>query len=83
LQRRKPSPTRATAWDQAHTRVVVGKGSEYDPFLTGELKAVQIVRAPSLPSIVPTFGDQQLKVAAGLKHQLEADARKPTCCGCS
>lgn len=64
--------------DQAHKRVVVGNKSAYDLFLTRELKAAQIVRAPSSPAVVPTFLEQNLEVAAGVKQQLEADARKTT-----
>lgn len=64
--------------DQSHNRVVVGKGSAYDLFLTRELKAAQIVRAPTSPAVVPTFLEQGLEVAAGVKQQLEADARQAT-----
>ncbi|WP_213308309.1 ABC transporter substrate-binding protein [Paraburkholderia sacchari] len=74
---RDDSPVRANAdVDQPHNRVAVGKGSAYDLFLTRELKAAQIVRAPSSPAVVQTFLDQGLEVAAGVKQQLEADARK-------
>ncbi|CAB3803333.1 hypothetical protein LMG28688_05755 [Paraburkholderia caffeinitolerans] len=74
---RDDSPVRANAdVDQPHNRVAVGKGSAYDLFLTRELKAAQIVRAPSSPTVVQTFLDQRLEVAAGVKQQLEADARK-------
>ncbi|NLP63440.1 ABC transporter substrate-binding protein [Paraburkholderia sacchari] len=74
---RDDSPVRANAEvDQPHNRVAVGKGSAYDLFLTRELKAAQIVRAPSSPAVVQTFLDQGLEVAAGVKQQLEADARK-------
>ena len=74
---RDDSPVRTNQQvDQAHNRVVVGKGSAYDLFLTRELKAAQIVRAPSSPSVVPTFIEQQLEVAAGVKQQLEADAKR-------
>lgn len=62
--------------DQPHNRVVVGKGSAYDLFLTRELKAARIVRAPTSPAVVPTFLEQGLEVAAGVKQQLEADARQ-------
>jgi polar amino acid transport system substrate-binding protein len=62
--------------DQPHNRVVVGKGSAYDLYLSRELKAAQIVRAPTSPSVVQTFVEQNLEVAAGVKQQLEADARK-------
>lgn len=64
--------------DQTHNRVAVGKGSAYDLFLTRELKTAQIVRAPSSPTVVQTFLEQQLEVAAGVKQQLEADAQKTT-----
>jgi polar amino acid transport system substrate-binding protein len=71
------SPIRSNAdVDHAANRVVVGKGSAYDLFLTRELKAAQIVRAPSSPAVVQTFIDQKLEVAAGVKQQLEADAAK-------
>lgn len=62
--------------DQAHNRVAAGRGSAYDLFLTRELKAAQIVRAPTSQAVVQTFLEQQLEVAAGVKQQLEADARK-------
>ncbi|MCG5072140.1 ABC transporter substrate-binding protein [Paraburkholderia tagetis] len=74
---RDASPVRTNAEvDQPHNRVAVGKGSAYDLFLTRELKAAQIVRAPSSPTVVQTFLEQGLEVAAGVKQQLEADARK-------
>lgn len=62
--------------DQPHNRVAVGKGSAYDLFLTRELKAAQIVRAPTSPAVVSTFLEEGLEVAAGVKQQLEADASK-------
>jgi polar amino acid transport system substrate-binding protein len=62
--------------DQPHIRVAVGRGSAYDLFLTRELKAAQIVRAPTSPAVVQTFLEQDLEVAAGVKQQIEADARK-------
>jgi polar amino acid transport system substrate-binding protein len=62
--------------DQPHIRIAVGEGSAYDLFLTRELKAAHIVRAPSSPAVVPTFLAQGLDVAAGVKQQLEADAHK-------
>lgn len=70
------SPIRVNAdVDQPHNRVAVGKGSAYDLYLTRELKNAQIVRAPTSPTVVRTFLDQGLEVAAGVKQQLEADAR--------
>ena len=62
--------------DRDSVRVVVGKGSAYDLHLTRELKAAEIVRAPSSPAVVDTFVAQGLDVAAGVKQQLEADAAR-------
>jgi polar amino acid transport system substrate-binding protein len=62
--------------DAPHNRVVVGKGSAYDLFLTRELKQAPIVRAPTSPAVVQTFLDEGAEVAAGVKQQLEADAAK-------
>ena len=69
------SPIRTNA-DVDHTgnRVVVGKGSAYDLFLTRELQRAEIIRAPTSPTVVQTFLDTQCEVAAGVKQQLEADA---------
>lgn len=74
---RDDSPIRTNAEvDRPHHRVAVGKGSAYDLFLTRELKSAQIVRAPSSPTVVPTFLERNLEVAAGVKQQLEADAQR-------
>ena len=62
--------------DRAGTRVVVGGGSAYDLYLTRELKHATIVRAPSSPAVVDTFVAQGCEVAAGVKQQLEADAKR-------
>jgi polar amino acid transport system substrate-binding protein len=62
--------------DSEINRVAVGKGSAYDLFLSRELKRAQIVRAPTSPTVVQTFIEQGLEVAAGVKQQLETDASK-------
>lgn len=62
--------------DQAGHTVVVGKGSAYDLYLTRELRHATIHRAPTSPTVVDTFMEQQADVAAGVKQQLEADARR-------
>jgi polar amino acid transport system substrate-binding protein len=62
--------------DRAGTRVVVGKGSAYDLYLTRELKAATLVRAPTSPEVTNQFLAQNLDVAAGVKQQLEADAKR-------
>jgi polar amino acid transport system substrate-binding protein len=61
--------------DKPGTRVAVGKGSAYDLYLTRELKAATIVRAPTSPTVLDTFIDEKLEVAAGVKQQLEAFTR--------
>jgi polar amino acid transport system substrate-binding protein len=62
--------------DRAGTRVVVGAGSAYDLFLTREIKSATLVRAPTSPAVVDMMAAQGLDVAAGVKQQLEADARR-------
>lgn len=62
--------------DRLGTRVTVGKGSAYDLFLTRELQHAEIVRAPTSPTVVDVFVQQQLDVAAGVKQQLEADLKR-------
>jgi polar amino acid transport system substrate-binding protein len=59
--------------DRPGIRVTVGKGSAYDLYLTRELKQAEIVRAPTSPTVVDVFVEQQLEVAAGVRQQLQAD----------
>jgi polar amino acid transport system substrate-binding protein len=74
---RNDSPLRANDdVDRAGTRVAVGRGSAYDLFLSRELKNARLVRVPTSPVVVDEFLAQQLDVAAGVKQQLEADARR-------
>ena len=62
--------------DRAGTRIVVGRGSAYDLFLTREIKAATLVRAPTSPAVTDMFLAQNLDVAAGVKQQLQADAQR-------
>jgi len=62
--------------DRAGTRVAVGRGSAYDLFLTRELKSATLVRAPTSPAVTDLFLAQNLEVAAGVKQQLQADAKR-------
>jgi polar amino acid transport system substrate-binding protein len=62
--------------DRPGTRVAVGRGSAYDLFLTRELKSATLVRAPTSPAVTDLFLEQRLDVAAGVKQQLQADARR-------
>ena len=71
------SPLRDNAEvDQPGQRVVVGKGSAYDLYLTRALKHAEIVRAPTSPKVVDTFMGLGAEVAAGVKQQLEVDAAR-------
>ena len=62
--------------DRAGVRVVVGAGSAYDLFLSRELKHATLVRAPTSPAVTDMLVAQNLDVAAGVKQQLEADAKR-------
>jgi polar amino acid transport system substrate-binding protein len=74
---RTDSPIRANAEvDRAGNRVAVGKGSAYDLHLTRELKAATIVRSPTSPAVVDMFMAEKLEVAAGVRQQLELDAKR-------
>ncbi|ROR21424.1 amino acid ABC transporter substrate-binding protein (PAAT family) [Comamonas sp. BIGb0124] len=74
---RETSPLRDNAEvDQAGHRVVVGKGSAYDLYLTRELQNASLVRAVTSPAVVDTFVAEALEVAAGVRQQLEADAAR-------
>jgi polar amino acid transport system substrate-binding protein len=73
---RAESPVRSNEdVDQPGRSVVVGLGSAYDLFLTRELHQASIVRAPTSPTVVSTFIKTGSDVAAGVKQQLEADAK--------
>ncbi len=62
--------------DREGSRVVVGRGTAYDLFLSRELKAAQIVRTASSQEVIDTFLSMGAEVAAGVRQQLEADARR-------
>jgi polar amino acid transport system substrate-binding protein len=62
--------------DRAGARIAVGRGSAYDLFLTREIKSATLVRAPTSPAVVDLFLAEKLEVAAGVKQQLEADAKR-------
>lgn len=76
LVRNRSALRRNDEVDRDGTRVVVGRGSAYDLFLTRELKAATLVRAPTSPAVTDMFLAQNLDVAAGVKQQLEADAKR-------
>ena len=62
--------------DRAGTGVAVGRGSAYDLYLTRELKLATLARAPTSPAVTDLFIAQSLEVAAGVRQQLEADAKR-------
>jgi polar amino acid transport system substrate-binding protein len=71
------SPIRSNAEvDREGIRIVVGKGSAYDLFLTREIKRALLVRAPTSPQVVDMMLGEKLEVAAGVRQQLEADAKR-------
>jgi len=74
---RDASPLKANEEvDRTGTRIAVGRGSAYDLYLTRALKQATLVRAPTSPAVTDLFLAQNLEVAAGVKQQLEADARR-------
>jgi polar amino acid transport system substrate-binding protein len=74
---REDSPIRDNEQvDHEGHRVVVGKGSAYDLYLTRELRQAQLYRAPTSPAVVDTFVTQHADVAAGVRQQLQADAKR-------
>ena len=62
--------------DRPGHRVAVGLGSAYDLHLSRDLEHAAIFRAPTSPTVVDTFLAEGLEVAAGVRQQLEADARR-------
>ena len=71
------SPIRSNAEvDREGVRIVVAAKSAYDLFLSRELKRARIVRVPASPEVVDTLLSQRLEVAAGVKQQLELDAKR-------
>ncbi len=62
--------------DREGVRVAVGRGSAYDLYLTRELKHAKLVRAPTSQAVTDTMVAEKLEVAAGVKQQLQADAKR-------
>jgi polar amino acid transport system substrate-binding protein len=71
------SPIRSNAEvDRVGNRIVVGNASAYDLYLSREIKAATLVRAPSSPLVTDMLVAQNYEVAAGVKQQLQADAKR-------
>ncbi len=74
---RADSPLRSNdEVDREGTRVAVGNKSAYDLYLTREIKKAKLERAPTSPAVVDYFIANKLDVAAGVKQQLEMDAKR-------
>jgi polar amino acid transport system substrate-binding protein len=73
---RQDSPMKSNGdVDRAGNRIVVGRGSAYDLYLTRTIKQATIERVPTSGEVVSTFLQRRLEVAAGVKQQLEMDIR--------
>ncbi len=74
---RNDSPIRENGEvDRPGIRVAVGRGSAYDLYLSRELKQATIVRSATSPQVVDQFMADKLEVAAGVRQQLEMDAKR-------
>jgi polar amino acid transport system substrate-binding protein len=62
--------------DRPEHSIVVGKGSAYDLFLSREIKQAKLVRSSTSPTVVDMFVAEKHDVAAGVKQQLELDAKR-------
>ena len=68
--------TRNEDVDRAGVRVAAAKGSAYDLYLTRALKQATLVHAPTSQAVTDTLLAQKLDVAAGVKQQMQADAKR-------
>jgi len=76
LVRANSAVTRMEEVDRPGTRIVVGRNSAYDLYLTREIRNATLLRAPTSPAVVDEFLRQGVEVAAGVRQQLEADAAR-------
>lgn len=71
---RKGSPISAISEvDRKGLRIMVGKGSAYDLYLTRNIVDAEIVRCAGTKEVIPAFLDSGCEVAAGLRQGLEAE----------
>ena len=62
--------------DQPGITIVVGAGSAYELYLSRNIKQAILLKVPTSEAVVATMVRDQLPVAAGVRQQLEADARR-------
>ena len=62
--------------DRPGIRIVVGAGSAYELYLSRTLEHAELVKVPTSEGVVDVMLEKSLQVAAGVKQQLQADARR-------
>jgi polar amino acid transport system substrate-binding protein len=62
--------------DRGGNRIAVGRGSAYDLFLSRSIKQAQVVRSATSAAVVDDFVREKYEVAAGVKQQLQTDAKR-------
>ena len=62
--------------DAPNNEIIVGKGSAYDLYLTREIQQATLLRAASSQAVIDDFMSGKGNVAAGVKQQLESDAKR-------
>ena len=62
--------------DQPRIRIVVGAGSAYELHLSRTIRHAQLVKVATSEGVVDAMLRDRLPVAAGVRQQLEADARR-------
>lgn len=81
---RRESSIRTNAQvDNEINRVVVGRASAYDLYLTREFKHARIVRAPSSPAVVQTFIERGLEWRPGSNSNSKRTRSVHPDCACS
>lgn len=62
--------------DRPGVRIVVGAGSAYELYLSRTLVHAELVKVATSEGVVDAMLEKSLPVAAGVKQQLQADARR-------
>jgi polar amino acid transport system substrate-binding protein len=62
--------------DRAGTTIVVGAGSAYELYLSRNIKQATLLKVPTSEAVVDAMLAGQHPVAAGVRQQLEADAKR-------
>ena len=74
---RKDSPiTSNDQVDQPGITIVVGTGSAYALYLARAIKQATLLQVPTSEAVVATMLEQGHPVAAGVRQQMEADAKR-------